>query len=360
MSTSPGLALSGVGKELGGRTIINDLDLDVPKGELVCLLGPSGCGKSTTLRIISGFLLPDLGSVNISGREITELPPERRPTAMVFQNYALWPHMTVYDNIAYPLKLRKMSKTKIHEQVAEMLDLVNLGHHMTSRPAQISGGEQQRVALARALVQRPEVLLLDEPLSNLDAKLRVRVREDIHTIQRQLGITTVLVTHDQDEALSISDRVAVMNTGRIEQYSTPSELYRRPATRFVGDFVGAMNTFTGEIHQAGDAAVVTVGGAKIDIDDATVADGGTHTIGVRPENVIMTSPRDGCVATVSRVIPRGHFNEVEVTVTGASQEAATSLRAYSDNAPGTGIEPGTDVGLRIRTALIYEGEQLLT
>ena len=214
---------------------------------MVCLLGPSGCGKTTTLRMIAGFLEPDGGAVIIDGADVTDLPPERRPTAMVFQNYALWPHMSVFDNIAFGLKLRKMPKPEIAQRVESVLELVGLTHHIRSRPTRISGGEQQRVALARALVQEPKVLLLDEPLSNLDAKLRVRVREDIREIQQRLGITTVFVTHDQDEALSISDRVAVMNGGRIEQYASPVDIYRSPATTFVGGFVGATNTVAGRL-----------------------------------------------------------------------------------------------------------------
>ena len=206
-----GLQVSGLSKVLGGRTIIDSLDLSVEEGELVSLLGPSGCGKTTTLRMIGGFLTPDSGTIVVAGRDVTALGAERRPSAMVFQNYALWPHMTVFKNVSYPLRIRKLPKSEIQERVTAVLELVNLLQHKGSRPAQISGGEQQRVALARALVQEPDLLLLDEPLSNLDAKLRVKVREDIREIQQRLGITTVIVTHDQDEALSMSDRIAVMN-----------------------------------------------------------------------------------------------------------------------------------------------------
>ncbi len=274
-----GLVLTGIGKILGGRTIVDDLDLVVHRGELVCLLGPSGCGKTTTLRMIAGFLEPDAGTVTIDGQDVTRVPPEKRPTAMVFQNYALWPHMSVFDNVAYPLKLRKVPRSEIAVRVHEMLELVNLMHHEKSRPARISGGEQQRVALARALVQRPAVLLLDEPLSNLDAKLRVRVREDIREIQQRLGITTVVVTHDQDEALSISDRVAVMNDGRIEQYSSPVDLYRRPATRFVGGFVGSMNTFEAEVHDSDTGLVAVTDAVRVPVVQASSSGGGRRTAG---------------------------------------------------------------------------------
>ena len=245
-----GLVLHQVAKTLGGRLIVDNLDLRVRRGELVCLLGPSGCGKTTTLRMIGGFLRPDAGQVLIGGRGYTTTPPERRPTAMVFQNYALWPHMNVFKNVAFGLRLRKLPKAEIAERVERTLALVNLTHHIRSFPAQISGGEQQRVALARALVLEPEVLLLDEPLSNLDAKLRVKVREDIKEIQQRVGITTVFVTHDQDEALSISDRIAVMNAGRIEQYAGAHDLYRMPRTRFVADFVGTMNFFDARVREA--------------------------------------------------------------------------------------------------------------
>jgi putative spermidine/putrescine transport system ATP-binding protein len=181
-----GLELIGLSKVLGGRLIIDNLNLTVKKGEMVSLLGPSGCGKTTTLRMIAGFLIPESGTINLAGKDVTKLGPEKRPSAMVFQNYALWPHMTVFKNVAYPLKIRKMGKAEIEKRVHDVLTVVNLMHHKDSRPGQISGGEQQRVALARALVQEPDILLLDEPLSNLDAKLRVKVREDIRALQRRL------------------------------------------------------------------------------------------------------------------------------------------------------------------------------
>jgi putative spermidine/putrescine transport system ATP-binding protein len=358
----PGLRLRGVQKVLGGRSIVADLDLDVAKGELVCLLGPSGCGKTTTLRMIAGFLTPDGGHVLIDGVDVTELRPERRPTAMVFQNYALWPHMSVFDNIAFGLKLRKVPKPEIDDRVQEMLELVNLTHHIRSRPGRISGGEQQRVALARALVQRPAVLLLDEPLSNLDAKLRVRVREDIREIQQRLEITTVVVTHDQDEALSISDRVAVMNGGRIEQHSTPVELYRRPATAFVGGFVGAMNRFDGALEPVpGGWVAVVRNGLRIPV---TSADGGSDSepgaadgtdVGVRPEDVVLRTDGTGCPANVVRVIPRGHFTEVVVAVSGG-----LALRAYVDNDRALdGPAPGEPVGVQFRCALAYRDGKLV-
>ncbi|HEY8790317.1 MAG TPA: ABC transporter ATP-binding protein [Actinopolymorphaceae bacterium] len=351
-----GLDLAGIRKVLGGRTIVDNLDLTVGRGELVCLLGPSGCGKTTTLRMIAGFIEPDAGTVSIADNDVTRLRPERRPTAMVFQSYALWPHMNVFDNVAFGLKLRKLGKSEIAQRVDAMLELVNLTHHARSRPARISGGEQQRVALARALVQRPSVLLLDEPLSNLDAKLRVRVREDIREIQQQLGITTVFVTHDQDEALSISDRVAVMNGGRIEQYSSPEELYRNPATLFVGSFVGSMNSFPGRVETIGSGYGVVIGdsGLPIPVDEVSspVTDART-TVAVRPEDVVVI-PAGGSAdtstpGTVERSIPRGHFAELVLGLGGG-----LTMRAFADKA----LEPGSEVGIRWRRALVYNGDTL--
>ena len=326
---------------LGGRTIVDELDLTVNRGELVCLLGPSGCGKTTTLRMIAGFIEPDAGSVLIDDRDVTGLRPERRPTAMVFQNYALWPHMTVFDNVAYPLKLRRLGKPEIRDRVGQMLDLVNLSHHADSRPARISGGEQQRVALARALVQRPAVLLLDEPLSNLDAKLRVRVREDIRQIQQTLGITTVFVTHDQDEALSISDRVAVMNDGRIEQYSSPSEIYTNPQTMFVGGFVGTMNSYPGKVTQHGAGLVAELGSVSVPVEQATSAGG--DTVCVRPEDVQLVANDEGAAGSVVRSIPRGHFTEIVVELGPDLQ-----VRAFAESTR----EVGETVGIRWRRALV--------
>lgn len=328
-----GLVLGGLTKVLGGRVIIDDLHLVVKRGEMVSLLGPSGCGKTTTLRMIAGFLIPDKGDILLNGKDVTTLGPEKRPSAMVFQNYALWPHMTVFNNVAYPLKVRKLSKPEIEKRVHEALNLVNLMHHKDSRPSQISGGEQQRVALARALVQEPDILLLDEPLSNLDAKLRVKVREDIRDLQRRLGITTVIVTHDQDEALSISDRIAVMNSGKIEQFSTPQELYDRPETEYVANFIGSLN------HVQGGYS------------DGQIVDG-TEVVGIRPEDVIFSRGQvpGSYPATVELVVPRGHFSEVYL------KRADAELRAFiSSDIPAV----GTTGYARVSKALIYKDGKLV-
>jgi len=301
-----GLLVDHVSKDLGGRTIVDDMQLEVHAGELTCLLGPSGCGKTTTLRMVGGFLQPDAGAILIDGVDVSRLAPEKRPTAMVFQNYALWPHMSVFKNVSFGLRLRRLPRREIRERVEQVLELVGLMHHMNSYPAQISGGEQQRVALARALVLEPKVLLLDEPLSNLDAKLRVRVREDIREIQQRVGITTVFVTHDQDEALSISDRIAVMSGGRVEQYADPNTLYREPATHFVASFVGAMNFYTGTV---GDGSV-EIGGVRVPCDGVSRNGTAPVEIGVRPEDVQVSSDGDGAEARVLREIPRGHYKEL--------------------------------------------------
>jgi putative spermidine/putrescine transport system ATP-binding protein len=306
-----GLLIDNVSKDLGGRTIVSRMQLEVRAGELTCLLGPSGCGKTTTLRMIGGFLQPDAGAILIDGNDISRLTPDRRPTAMVFQNYALWPHMTVFKNVSFGLKLRKLPKHEIRERVEAVLELVGLSHHIHSYPARISGGEQQRVALARALVLEPKVLLLDEPLSNLDAKLRVRVREDIREIQQRIGITTVFVTHDQDEALSISDRIAVMSGGKVEQYAEPRTLYRQPATHFVASFVGAMNFYSARVR---DGAIELGDGTRVPCDGVTADGDGEYEVGVRPEDVEVSADGDGAEVTILREIQRGHYKELVLQV----------------------------------------------
>jgi ABC-type Fe3+/spermidine/putrescine transport system ATPase subunit len=302
-----GLLIDRVSKDLGGRTIVSNMQLEVHAGELTCLLGPSGCGKTTTLRMIGGFLQPDAGRILIDGADVSFLAPERRPTSMVFQNYALWPHMTVFKNVAFGLKLRKLPKKEIRERVEHVLELVGLTHHIQSYPARISGGEQQRVALARALVLEPKVLLLDEPLSNLDAKLRVRVREDIREIQQRIGITTVFVTHDQDEALSISDRIAVMSGGKVEQYADANNLYREPETTFVAGFVGSMNTYTARTVAGG---LELDGNVVVPCGEMSTHDPGEWEAGIRPEDVNVSLNGDGAEAEVVRAVPRGHYKEL--------------------------------------------------
>jgi len=239
------LQLTNLTKEFGNgsdRVIaVNNLNLTIEPGEFVTLLGPSGCGITTALRMVAGFENPTTGSVQLDGVDLGSLSPDKRPMGMVFQSYALFPHMSVYENISYGLKVQKMSKTKIREAVGELLDSMSLEHLANRAPNQISGGQQQRVALARAMVVRPKVLLFDEPLSNLDAKLRAQMRIEIRSIQRKMGITSIFVTHDQDEAMSLSDRIVVMRNAVVEQVGTPDEIYRKPNSVFVADFIGRSN-----------------------------------------------------------------------------------------------------------------------
>ncbi len=255
-----------VHKRFGNTVALAGVSIEVEKGELFTLLGPSGCGKTTLLRIIAGFEIPDRGRVYFDDEDVTFVKPDKRGAVMVFQNWALWPHMTVYENVAYGLKLRKMPKHVIDSKVREILKLVGLEGTEDRYPHQLSGGQQQRVALARALVVEPRVLLLDEPLSNLDAKLRIRMREEIRRIQRRLGITTIYVTHDQEEAMAISDRIAVMNRGRVLQIGTPEEVYRSPRNLFVATFVGRSTAFSVHVVEVRDGGriVIDVEGHRIE------------------------------------------------------------------------------------------------
>jgi putative spermidine/putrescine transport system ATP-binding protein len=253
------LDLSDVRKTFGQQTVVHKFDLDVARGEFVSFLGPSGCGKTTTLRMVAGFEVPTAGSIRIDGRDITRLRPNQRNVGMVFQSYALFPNMTVADNVAFGLKVAGKPAHETAARVEEMLKLIKLPQLGARFPYQLSGGQQQRVALARALAIKPQVLLLDEPLSALDAKIRVSLREEIRALQRSLGITTIYVTHDQEEALSMSDRIVVMNEGRVEQIGTPFEIYNNPKTRFVASFVGTLNILKGKVVEPAAGKIVVDG-----------------------------------------------------------------------------------------------------
>jgi ABC-type Fe3+/spermidine/putrescine transport system ATPase subunit len=284
------IALRDVAKRFGATAAVEGVTLDIADGELFTLLGPSGCGKTTLLRLIAGFYRPpDAGEIRFGARRVDALPPYARNIGMVFQNYALWPHMTVRANVTYGLRLRKLSAGEIARRLEEGMRQVNLAGLEDRYPGQLSGGQQQRVALARALVLNPDILLLDEPLSNLDAKIRVQVRAEIRTLQRALGITTVYVTHDQEEALSLSDRVAVMRDGRIQQVAPPKTLYERPVNRFVADFVGTNNFIPGVCKERDDAGnvVETPLGLVRARPAAGVAAGARCVLAVRPENLTL-------------------------------------------------------------------------
>src|ERR1700758_1326834 len=241
------LDIKGIQKSFGATTVVRNVDLAIERGEFVSFLGPSGCGKTTTLRMVAGFETPSAGRIAIDGRDVTNLRPNQRNVGMVFQSYALFPNMTVSENVGFGLKVSKAPAEERKARVDEMLQLIKLPQHGGRYPSQLSGGQQQRVALARALAVKPQILLLDEPLSALDAKIRVSLREEIRNVQRTLGITTIYVTHDQEEALSMSDRIVVMNEGKADQIGTPFEIYNFPRTRFVASFVGTLNILRGRV-----------------------------------------------------------------------------------------------------------------
>ncbi len=290
------LTLRGVSKRYSAdptvAAAVESIDLDIEPGEFVTLLGPSGCGKTSTLRMIAGFETLTEGAINLDGVDISATPPNRRPMSMVFQSYALFPHLSVRDNVSYGLKLKKISASRIAEDVDGILAIMNLSGLADRAPHQLSGGQQQRVALARALVMRPKVLLFDEPLSNLDAKLRVQMRHEIRLLQRRLGITSIFVTHDQDEAMTMSDRIVVMSKGRIEQVGAPSEVYRRPASMFVADFIGRANFLDAEveaIHGDGTATAAVLGDSLRVPAHPDVVVGDTAQLLVRPESVHLST-----------------------------------------------------------------------
>ena len=293
------LRLVNVTKVFPGRggegevTAVDNVSIDIEEGELVTLLGPSGCGKTTNLRMIAGFEFPTSGEIYLDGRTVNDLPPHKRDMSMVFQSYAIFPHLSVYENVAYGLKVQRLPKNEVAERVATTLDLVELGGYEKRAPNQLSGGQQQRVALARALIMEPKVLLMDEPLSNLDAKLREQMRGEIRRIQKLLGITSVYVTHDQEEALSISDRVVVMRLAEIEQIGTPEEIYVQPDTHFVATFVGTINQFPGILVDAPTGLVTNISPnwtiSAQPITDGKLKNGDAVTVLIRPDEIHLSN-----------------------------------------------------------------------
>jgi putative spermidine/putrescine transport system ATP-binding protein len=280
----------GLRREFGATVALDGLDLTVTPGELIALLGPSGCGKTTALRCVAGFETPDQGAVLVDGEDITHVPANRRDAGMVFQSYSLFPNLNARDNVAFGMRVRKVPAAKRHARATELLELVGLPVQGERYPHQMSGGQQQRVALARALALEPRVLLLDEPLSALDAKVRVSLREEIRRLQQSLGITTIFVTHDQEEALSIADHVAVLKDGRLEQSGTPAEVYDTPATPFVAEFVGTMNHLPGRLDTGGTA--VEVLGQRLPVHGAAPGSPDVDVL-VRPETVLVTPSSEG-------------------------------------------------------------------
>ena len=287
------LSLQGISKVFADKTVLDGLDLDIYDGEFITLLGPSGCGKTTLLRLMAGFEQADAGRILLGDNDISQAPPEHRPLNTVFQHYALFPHMTVFDNIAYGLKMEKRPKHEIRERVEDALAMVQLGDYARRKPHQLSGGQQQRVAIARAVVKRPRLLLLDEPLSALDYKLRRTMQVELKRLQRELGITFVFVTHDQEEALSMSDRVVVLKDGVVQQLGTPREIYERPANLFTARFVGETNLFPGRLERITDSAItVDVFGVHRTLrkPDFSVAEGQSVHVLLRPEDIRVLEP----------------------------------------------------------------------
>jgi spermidine/putrescine transport system ATP-binding protein len=327
----PAIQLSGVAKDFhaGGEVIsaVREMHLQIKEGEFFSMLGPSGCGKTTTMRMIAGFEEPTAGTVWLQGKDVTSDPPNKRDVNMVFQSYALFPHMSVFENVAFGLRRRQVPKNEITTKVGEMLEIVDLSGRENRRPRELSGGQQQRVALARALVNHPKALLLDEPLGALDLKLRQAMQVELKRIQREVGITFVYVTHDQGEALTMSDRIAVMNDGLIEQLASPREIYEHPASRFVAGFIGTSNLLTGIAARVGDsAAVIEVSADErviVPIRDVAVAQGDALEVTVRPEKIELGTqppPAGSCAlrGTVSEVVYLGTSTNFTIaTTTGA-------------------------------------------
>lgn len=341
-----GISISNLSKSYGAKATmpaVAGLEIHVPDSCFLTLLGPSGCGKTTTLRLIAGYLEPDAGEIRVGGRLVSAkgavVPPEHRGMGMVFQNYAIWPHKTVYENVAFGLKIRRVEASAMRNRVADALAMVNLTGYEHRYPNELSGGQQQRVALARSLVVRPDILLLDEPLSNLDAKLRERMRGELKELQRRTGITFVFVTHDQAEALALSDQIAVIHEGRLQQLGPPVEVYNKPANRFVADFMGTINIVPGRV-EAGAGSARFVGH-----DFATPVDGGAEAgaadLAIRPENIRLSPPGQGLFDgdVVDRVF-LGNLCEYQV-------RSPSGLLLRVQTHPLQMLEPGDKVGVSL-------------
>src|SRR5215471_4256799 len=315
------VAIRGVRKAFGSVYVIHDVNVDIDDGEFVVLVGPSGCGKSTLLRMIAGLEHISGGEIRISDRVVNNLPPKERDTAMVFQNYALYPHMTVAANMGFSLRLRGAGAAEIAERVNKAADILGLTSYLDRYPRQLSGGQRQRVAMGRAIVRDPQVFLFDEPLSNLDAKLRVQMRTEIKALHQRLKTTTIYVTHDQIEAMTMADKIVVMHDGRVAQIGTPLELYDRPGNVFVAQFIGspAMNVVNGVVRRAGDGAYVEAeGGVRWPLDGGPGADGQAVSYGVRPEHLTLAPAGGGVSGEVIVVEPTGAETELVIRV-GTSQ-----------------------------------------
>ncbi|NDG38588.1 MAG: putative 2-aminoethylphosphonate ABC transporter ATP-binding protein [Betaproteobacteria bacterium] len=349
MTEQPYLQFEGIAKQFGSFTALKGVDLAIPKGEFVCFLGPSGCGKTTLLRIVAGLETQSAGRIRQAGRDISQLPPAQRDYGIVFQSYALFPNLSAADNVAYGLVNRRSPKAQIRERVTELLGLVGLPGSESRLPAQLSGGQQQRIALARALATSPGLLLLDEPLSALDAIVRVKLRDEIKSLQRRLGVTTVMVTHDQEEALAMADRIVVMNHGAIEQVGTPMQVYREPATAFVADFVGRVNALPATLLAGGG---IQLGPSRFEGPHAGPA-GRDVTVYLRPEDVLAGPLRPGDSNVFEACIEKIEFLGSYCLVQVASP-ALGEQRLSVTLSPNFLSEQGLRLGSRLPLRLLPE------
>jgi putative spermidine/putrescine transport system ATP-binding protein len=350
------LEISHLEKSFGPNHVVKDFSLSVEQGEFVSLLGPSGCGKTTVLRMVAGFETPSTGAIHIDGQDVVDLRPNQRNIGMVFQAYALFPNLTVAQNVAFGMKVKGVPRAESDARVTEMLRLIGLSDLGARYPFQLSGGQQQRVALARALAVRPRVLLLDEPLSALDAKIRVSLRAEIREIQRELGITTIFVTHDQEEAMSMSDRIVVMNGGIAEQVGAPFDIYNRPKTKFVANFVGTLNTFETRVENAGQGVVSIAGVAmKLPEGNLTLRDGAALSIALRPEALQLGRVEGREVvlpATVEEVHFLGSVIRLRANIAGTRVSLDTFNRA---DTPPPAIGAAVEISLSGRDAIVLQG-----
>ena len=350
------LEISHLEKSFGRNRVVKDFSLDIDQGEFVSLLGPSGCGKTTVLRMVAGFEAPSTGSIRIDGQDVVDQRPNQRNIGMVFQAYALFPNLTVAQNVAFGMKVKGVPRVESDARVTEMLRLIGLSDLGGRYPFQLSGGQQQRVALARALAVRPRVLLLDEPLSALDAKIRVSLRAEIREIQRELGITTIFVTHDQEEAMSMSDRIVVMNGGIAEQVGAPFDIYNRPRTRFVANFVGTLNTFETRVENAVQG-VVSIGGVRVTLPEGnlTLRDGASLAIALRPEALQLGRAEGREVvlpATIEEVHFLGSVIRLRADIAGTKISLDTFNRA---DTPPPSIGASVEISLSGRDAIVLQG-----
>jgi putative spermidine/putrescine transport system ATP-binding protein len=361
-TTSAAVRLNELTKRYGSHRAVDALSLAIEPGSMVALLGPSGCGKTTCLRMIAGLVQPTAGDIFIDGKRITDVPVHRRNIGMLFQNYALFPHMTVAENVAFGLEARRIPRSAAAVRVAEALQLVQLGSYGERMPAQLSGGQQQRVALARCLVVEPALLLLDEPLGALDKSLRESMQVELRALQQRLGITTIMVTHDREEALTLADRIAIMRDGKLEQLGAPAEVYREPASRFVASFIGAANFFRGrvEMRNGRGARIRTTAGPVLTVEHCP-AGGDEVTVALRPEAIVVEmddgigpDELNSVAGTVAQVVYRGF-----VSHTYLSLPTGETLVAYQSDRPGSSSGMLPQPGMRVRARWSAESNRVV-